>query len=102
MSASILGQMLAAGGHIVVSCAYCGRDLAKDLDHAGRPHAPQRKFCSPQCREDAARKRHAPRRAAVRQHRRRWAGLIHLHELEQAGQTTLVDEPLPPIPAVTV
>lgn len=98
MSAAKLYDQLLADGHWVNDCKYCGRAFAAELDHAGKPHGgPPRLYCSRTCRAIAGGKRRAPLEQLARAHRREHAGLIHMHALEDAGQTA-IGGPLPPVP----
>lgn len=91
---------LIEANHVTADCAYCERVFAIDVDHAGKPHGgPRRRYCSRICRAIAAGKRRAPLEQLARGHRREHAGLIHMHALEDAGQTAIGD-PLPPVPAL--
>lgn len=96
----LLADAIVDAGHTVGSCRYCGRVLATNLDHAGKPHGgPPRRYCSRTCRAIASGKRRGPLEQLARAHRRENAGLIHMHALEAAGQTAIGD-PLPPVPAL--
>lgn len=91
-----LARQLTDAEHLIRACQHCGRVFAADLDHAGKRHAPQRLFCSIDCREVAAGRRASIRVGLARRHRREHAGLIQMHELEAAGQTA-IGGPLPPL-----
>lgn len=91
-----LADMLSAAGRPIGACAWCARVFPTDRDHAGRPHAPGRRYCAITCRRFARNARRRP----VRAHLARWAHLIALHEAEDAGQLSVVDAPLPSVPPI--
>lgn len=93
----LLQQVLETAGRQTRPCRYCGRVFDPATDHQGRAHAPQRLYCSPECRALVRTRRQAPRRRERRAHDRAYAGLAAMHQREAAGQLAIGD-PLPPVP----
>lgn len=74
--------------------ATCGRTFDAATTYGGRPARPVRLYCRPRCAADARNRIRRLQSAYDRQ----YEALIEMHELEQAGQVSLVEEPLPAVP----
>lgn len=81
---------------VIRACAHvpCGEKFDAATDYAGHPHAPVRKYHSPACSEAA---RNAIRREQAA-HDRQFAALEEMHQLEDQGQLSLIDDALPAVP----
>lgn len=77
-------------------CPRCGAKFDPATSYAGH-HGSRRAYCSEDCRRLARNERARDKRV----HARRYAGLIAMHQQEEAGQLSLVADPLPPVPSLT-